>query len=248
MKKRDRKKKKSKVSPLAKIAIVLGIICICAGISLTPVFEVKNFEVEGNTYYSDDEILVMGNCKTGGNLFWDIDTKDIKARLAKDSYISKIKITKSIPDTVKIKVTERKQTTAVVFGNSYVVIDSENVVLRKTSVAPKIPLIQGVTITKMEMGKPIEVKEKVKFEQANELIQIMENNDMYFKKIAMEKTQVKAYILNNLVCIGSPADVMESVKAGDLQKVVRQLFDKKIERGTIKVSGRDYISFSPEIA
>ena len=67
MKKKDRKKRKSKLSPLAKIAIALAVMGLFAGISLTPVFEVKDFEVEGNAYYSDDEILVMGDCKTGGN-------------------------------------------------------------------------------------------------------------------------------------------------------------------------------------
>lgn len=248
MKKKDRKKRKSKLSPLAKIAIALAVMGLFAGISLTPVFEVKDFEVEGNTYYSDDEILVMGDCKTGGNLFWDIDAKDIKTRLSKDPYMSKVKVYRLLPDTVKIKVTERKQTAAVVFGSSYVVIDEENVVLRKTSVAPKIPLLQGITITKMDMGEAIEIKEKVRFQQANELIRIMENNDMYFKKITMEKTQIKAYILDNLACVGAPADVMESVESGNLQKVVKELFGKKIERGTIKVSGNDYISFSPELA
>lgn len=248
MKKKDRKNKKSRFSPLAKIAMALAFLAICGGISLLPAFEVKNYEVEGNSYYSDDEILVMGDCKTGGNIFWDVDAKDIKERLSKDSYMSKVRVQRKLPGTVKIKVTERKQKAALVFGSSYVVIDEENIVLRKTSVAPQLPLIQGVTISQMDMGTVIEVKEKVRFQQANELIQIMEDNDMYFKKIVMEKAQVKAYVLDNLVCVGSATDLMDSVKDGNVQKVVRQLFKKKIERGTIKVSGGDYISFSPEIA
>jgi len=236
------------LSPLAKIAIILAFLAICGGISLLPAFEVKAYEVEGNSYYTDDEIMVMGDCKTGGNIFWHVDSKDIKERLLKDPYVSKVKVRRILPDTVKIIITERRQEAAMVFGSSYVVIDEENIVLRKTSVAPKLPLVKGITITKMDMGEVIEVKEKVRFQQAIELIQIMENNDMYFKTIVMEKTQVKAYVLDNLVCVGSPADMMQSVKDGNVQKVIRQLFKKKIERGTIKVSGGDYISFSPEIA
>lgn len=248
MKKRDKTRKKTKISPLAKIAIVLAFVAVCTGISMTSLFNVKNYEVEGNSYYTKDEIIVMGNCQTGGNMFWDVSTKDIKERLSKDSYMKKVKVKRILPGTIKIEVTERKQTAAVVYGTHYIVIDEENVVLRKTDVLPKVPVIQGLTIKKMEVGKVIEIEEEVKFQQTNELLQIMDQNDMYFKKIVVEKAQIKAYVLDNLACTGSFTDIMDSMKKGELQKVVRTLFDKKIERGTIKISGGEYISFSPKLA
>lgn len=248
MKKKDRKKRKSKISPLAKIAIVLVIAGVCAGLSMTPFFNVKGYEVDGNSYYTYDEILVMGDCKTGGNMFWDVSTGDIKKRLSKDAYMAKVKVKRILPDTIKIELTERKQKAAVVYGDNYVVIDDENIVLRKTDVSPKVPLIQGLTIKKLDLGEPIEIDEKVKFRQINELLQVMEDNDMYFVKVVMDKNQIKAYVLNNLACVGTAEDLMQSMKNGELQKVIRSLFDSKIERGTVKVSGEDYISFSPEIA
>jgi len=247
LKKKDKKKRKSRLSPLAKIAIALAIAGACAGLSLTPIFNVEKYEVEGNSYYTDDEILVMGNCKTGGNMFWDVDTGDIKKRLSKDSYMAKVKVKRIIPNTIRIQLTERKQYAAVVYGDHYVVMDDENIVLRKTDVAPKVPVLQGITINKMDVGAAIEIDEKVKFQQMTEFLQVMEDNDMYYTRLVVEKAQIKAYVLDNLVCVGSAEDLMESMKKGELQKVIKGLFDLKIERGTVKVSGGDYISFSPEI-
>ena len=39
---------------------------------------------------------------------------------------------------------------------------------------------------------------------------------------------------------------MESIKNGYLQKVVSDLFENGINRGTINMGGDDYMSFSPE--
>ena len=162
--------------------------------------------------------------------------------------MEKGKVKRILPDKIKIELTERKQTAAVMYDDNYAIIDGNSMVLRKSSVAPQLPLIQGMTISKLEVGQTIEVEEKVRLRQVMEIIETMEGYDMYFKKIAVSKAGVKAYVLDNLVCQGKPEDIIESMEKGDLQKSVRYLIDNEVERGTVKVSGDDYISFSPEIA
>jgi cell division protein FtsQ len=246
--KRDKKRKKRKVSLLVKLLLTAAI---CTGVyffASSSFFNVTSFEVSGNSYYSEDEILTMGNCKTGGNIFWGSGCKEIKSRLEKDAYMEKVKVKRILPDKIKIELTERRQTAAVVYGDHYAIIDNNSRVLRKSSVEPKIPLVQGLTISKLEVGQTIEIEEKVKFRQVMEILKTMEQYDMYFKKIVISESDVKAYIFDYLVCQGAPADIMEAMENEELQKVIRELFEMKIERGTIKVSGESYISFSPEIA
>lgn len=127
------------------------------------------------------------------------------------------------------------------------VVDINGIVLRKTQVEPQITLIQGLTISKLEIGLPIEVEQKVLLRQITEMLATMDSSDMYFKRIEISEAGVKAYVLDYLLCTGTPQDIMESMKTGNLQKVVKGLFDINIERGTINVSGDDYISFSPVI-
>lgn len=226
------------------MAAVLG-----AGIAFlaSPMFDITAYEVEGNSYYSDDEILVMGNCKTGGNIFWEAGLSDIQERLSRDAYMQEVTVKRSLPATVKITIEERKQAAAIVYGEKFVVIDGSGTVLRKTSVEPKIPVIKGLTISKMNVGQPIETEESVLLRQTLEMLASMEKGDMYFKKIEISKVQIRAFVDDSLICQGSPEQLMEAMEAGKLQIVIQELFEQDIERGTIKVSGEDYISFTPKI-
>ncbi|MDD6881742.1 MAG: FtsQ-type POTRA domain-containing protein [Firmicutes bacterium] len=247
MKQEEHKRRKRRVSPLKKILIVLGIAILVFAISATPFFNVKKFTVDGGQYYSEEEILVMGNCKTGRNIFWGSNLKDIETRLLKDSYIESVKIKRKLPDIVQISVKERTQVAAVMYGNNFVVIDDSGLVLRKTEVEPQVTLVQGLTISKIEVGVPIEVEEKVKLRQTLELINTANSHDMYFTKVVMTKAGVNAYVLENLICQGSPQNIMEALKNESVQKVVASLFEKNIERGVIKISGGEYISFNPSV-
>ena len=213
----------------------------------SPMFDVAEYEVEGNSYYSDEEILVLGNCKTGENIFWGTPLSDIQERLSRDAYMQEVTVKRSLPDTIKIAIHERRQTAAIVYGEKFVVIDGEGTVLRKTGVEPKITVIKGLTITKMNMGEPIETEESVLLRQTLEMLRSMEQGDMYFKKIEMSKLQIRAYVDDSLICQGTPDQLMEAIGDGKLQIVIQELFEQDIQRGTIRVGGEDYISFTPKI-
>ena len=241
------RRRKKHMNPFLKL---LMIVLIPVGIFLfldSPIFDVDNFNVEGNDYYLDEEILTMGNCKTGENIFWGTDCSDICERLEKDAYMAQVKVRRVLPDTISIELTERKQIGAIVYGERFVVIDGEGTVLRKTEVDPKVTIISGMTISKLEVGDTIEVEEAVLFRQALEILNAMDQNGMYFKSLNLTKTSASAYILDNLVCSGSAEDITKAIKDGKIQVVTEELFDREIERGTIKVSGDNNISFTPKI-
>ena len=159
MKKREKKdrKKRRKVSLLAKLLITIACATGLYFFASSSFFDVTEFEVTGNSYYAQDEILIMGGCKTGDNIFWGTGLKEIKSRLEKDAYMEEVKVKRILPDKVRIELTERKQTAAVMYDNNFAIIDGDSVVLRKSSVEPKIPLIQGLTISKLEVGQTIAV-------------------------------------------------------------------------------------------
>lgn len=247
MKDKVTKKRKKRVNPFLKIGIFAAcIVCILLFLG-SPLFKVEEFAVEGNRYYLKDEILTMGNCKTGGNIFWGTDCADIEERLKKDAYMEDVDVKRVLPHTIAITLTERKQIAAIVYGEKYVVIDAGGTVLRKTEVDPRVTILSGITISKLEVGTTIEVEEKVRFRQILELIKASEKNNMYFKKIAVSKTSIQPYILDNLLCEGTPEDITDAVAEGRLQVVTEELFEKNIERGVIKLSEDSDISFSPKI-
>ncbi len=246
-KKQRKKRRKKRMNPFLKLLIVLLAIAGVFVFLNSPIFDVEKFTVEGNNYYLDEEILTMGNCKTGENIFWGTDCSDIRARLEKDAYMSEVSVKRILPDTISITLSERQQIGAIVYGEKYVVIAPDGTVLRKTEVDPKVTVLSGLTISKLEMGEIIEVEEKVLFRQALELLREADAGGMYFKRIEISKSSIKAYILDNLVCSGTAEHITEAVKEGKIQIVTEELLDEEIERGTIKVSGDENISFTPKI-
>ena len=161
--------------------------------------------------------------------------------------MEEVKIRRVLPDKVEIELTERMQIGAVVYGEKYVVIDPEGTVLRKASVEPKLTVIEGLTISKLTLGEPLEAEQKVLLRQTLEMLRIIHENNMYFKTLELSEGEIKAYILDNLFCQGTPEQIMTAVKAGEIQLVVQELFERDIERGTIKISGSNQISFNPKI-
>ncbi|MBR5516361.1 MAG: FtsQ-type POTRA domain-containing protein [Firmicutes bacterium] len=245
------KKKKRRRYRRSPLRILIGLIGIAFGVFLivsTSYFNVQAFKVTGNSYYSAEEILVMGNCKTGGNIFWGGNLKDIEERLEKDPYMGEVEVKRVLPDTIQIDVKERVQIASIVYGQHFVVVDKDGRVLRNTEVDPRLTQVHGLTISKIEVGQLIEVEQSVKLRQTLEMLTIMSNHDMYFTNIELTKSGVNAYVLDTLVCQGTPQNIMEAIKVGNLQKVVAGLFEMEIERGTITISGGDYISFNPALS
>ena len=161
--------------------------------------------------------------------------------------MEEVTVTRSLPDTISIQITERRQTAAIVYGEKFVVIDSEGTVLRKTSVQPKITVIKGLTISRLNVGELLETEENVLFRQTLEMLASMEKGDMFFKKIELSNLQIRAFVYDSLICQGTPEHLMEAMETGQLQAVIQELYNQDIERGTIQVSGDDYISFTPKI-
>jgi cell division protein FtsQ len=133
----------------------------------------------------------------------------------------------------------------VVYGDSFVVIDSEGIVLRKTTVDPKVTILRGLNISGMTLGEPIKVDEEVLLRQCMEIITSMQENNMYFKSITISEGEAKAYVLDTLMVRGVPDNILTALENKDIQLVVQELFNKGIETGTIKVNGDNYVYFTP---
>lgn len=234
----------------AKLLIFLGVVCVVLGLfafSMSSVFNIKDIEVEGNHYYSDQEVINIANAQTGGNIFRDAQKSEIHDRLVQDPYFTDAKVRRKLPHTLVIQVDERKQSAALLYGDQFIVIDSSGMVLRQTDVEPKVTLIQGLTLSRIDVGKKVQAEEKATLRMTLQLLTSASKGDFYFKKIRISKTFMTGYVTDTLEVKGTPAFVKETIDSGNLQKVVSNLLKQDIRHGTISVTGDDYISFSPAV-
>ena len=87
--------------------LVLGIFFLI--ISLSSIFTVDSIEVRGNKHYTAEEIINMGHAVPGRNIIYDLNDQEIEDYLEQNPYIKRAEVTRRLPSTMVIKVTERKE-------------------------------------------------------------------------------------------------------------------------------------------
>ena len=244
---RDRKVRKKK-HYLRRFLIFLGVLAAVGIFLSSSVFEVKSIQVEGNRYYADDEIINMADARTGVNLFWGAETSKVRDRLMEDPYFVEVKVRRKLPGTLIIEVKERVQIAAITYGDAYIVIDEEGVMLRKTTVDPKLTLLTGLTVSKLKVGEAVEAEESATLASTLQMLTTMKEGNFFFKKIDVSQVIIKAYIYDTLVVKGTPKQMMKALDSGDLQKVVNKLIKSDIRRGTINLGDHNYVPFSPDFS
>lgn len=242
-----KKKKRKKKNYLLRLFLIVAI-----GIGLyflmdTSFFDVQKINVAGNNYYTKQQVIDKAGIKNGTNIFFEMKTKAAKNKLLQDPYIKNVKVGRRPPATIIIKVEERKDAAAVMYGTSYFVIDKEGMVLKKTDKAPKVTLLSGIVMKTAEVGKPLEAEENLLLTDTMQMIGTMEESEIYFKKIEISNVMIGAYIYDQLLVYGTPEAVVENMESGNLQQVLYKLHEQGIERGIIRVGTDGYCSFSAEI-
>ena len=232
---------------LLRLLVLLALMGAIVLFLRSSYFNIVDIKVEGMNYYTGSEIIGMSGAETDRNLIFDSGKAEIIDKLSSNPYFKSVKVKRKLPSTLIIKVEERPQIAAIVFGDSFVVIDEEGVVLRKTDVDPKLTLLTGLTISKMTTGENVDAEEKEMLATTLRMLNIMRDGDMYFKKIDVSRIVIRAYIYDNLIVKGTPGEITDAIESGELQKVVSNLFDQNISRGTIIMGGSSIISFSPEL-
>jgi cell division protein FtsQ len=249
--KSNKKKLKVRVKvPVKPLAVLLGIAALIAAIvfSFTDFFVIDGIEVEGNSYYTDEEIISMAHATPGSNIIYNPGKKEIVDYLEANTYIKSAKVKRKFPSTLVICVSERKQSLAVAYDDEYLILDNEGVFLRKTATDPKITIVTGLKVKTLELGEKITVKKERLLSDALELVNTMSEQDLYFKRIEMDDVYISAYIYEALVCKGTVEQLNEGMSSGRLHTILETLFEKGIKRGTIVFSEDGYASYQPSIS
>lgn len=244
-----RKKKKHKKSHrLLRVLIGIAVILAVLLFLMSPVFNIKAFRVEGNHYYSDSEVIHIATAQKGVNLFSIENRRTLKKKLLQNPYFTDVKFRSRLPSTLVIRVTERRQVAAALYGDKYIVIDKNARVLRITDVKPDITTLKGLTLSRIKVGEKLQAEESGSLQYMLDMIRETQKGDFYFREINMSGVIVKAYITKTLAVKCSASQLKKAVKDGNLQKVVNKLFKSKIYRGTISIGKSNYMYFSPSVS
>lgn len=167
------KKKKAILKIVKVLTLIIVIIGVSIYVALSPLFNIKEINVTGNSKLSKEEIISLSELKTDENTF-KVSKKNIKNKVKVNAYIENVKIRRKLPDKVEIIVVERVATYMIPFANSYIYINNQGYMLEITSQKAEMPAIVGISTPEEELheGQRLISEDLVKL---GEVLQIMES-------------------------------------------------------------------------
>ncbi|ASS37870.1 cell division protein FtsQ/DivIB [Mogibacterium pumilum] len=247
-KRRIKRKRKLKMPGFfTRIFIVVGVTIVVIAFSLSSFFTVDTIDVQGNKYFTDEEIANMAHASTGRNILYKLNKGSMLKYLEKNPYIEEARIYRKLPSTIVINVQERMQIAALNYGDKFLIIDNKGTLLRITKTKPKLTIVTGFKVKQVKLGENVEVSDPELFKKLLTLLKSMEDGDVYFTKINITELFITANVYDSLVVRSKYKDLIENIDKGRLHKVLDELFKRNIKRGTITISSDGYASFTPEL-
>lgn len=174
------KNKKVKMRKNAKIILyVILFAVIFALIINSPLFNVKNIEVEGNETVSDDKIISLSGLQLYNNIF-RFNKLEIIENVKQNAYIEDADISRKLPSTVIINVIERAPKYMLQFADSYVYINNQGYMLEISNEKLDIPILIGFTtdLSNIKAGNRINVEDLKKMDMVIKIYEAAKSNDL----------------------------------------------------------------------
>lgn len=121
-------------------------------------FRVSDIQVEGNTHYTDEEIIRAIDIEEGDNLFFFDRFAALSRVFAKLPYVEEVSVERKLPNKVTITVKESQALAYIVLGDEDWTIDHSCKVLGKATedeLSGLIPII-GISPGTLLIGEPLQ--------------------------------------------------------------------------------------------
>lgn len=155
---------KSILKILLLFAIIVGILLF---LFISPVFNIKNINVQGNNKINTEEIESLSKINMNENIF-RFSSRQIEENVKENAYIDTVEVKRKIPNTVKIIVIEREAKYQLEYGNAFVYIDGNGNILEISNENANLPIIRGYSTAQ----ENIQVGNKLVDEDCNKLLTI----------------------------------------------------------------------------
>lgn len=135
-------------SAIFAVVLVVGVI-----LSLTVLFKTEKIDVEGDKYYTKEQIIAFSGVELQENIFMAAMSNTAEKITENLSFIESASVSFSIPDTVIIKITDAVPSYVIKNGNGYLLISSKGRILEKISEnTDKLPELKCDKLKSTETG------------------------------------------------------------------------------------------------
>ncbi|OPX88367.1 MAG: Cell division protein DivIB [Pelotomaculum sp. PtaB.Bin104] len=230
---RDNEKRK-KFNIYESIFWVLIFLVTAFILLRSPIFEVRRILVSGNQFLSEEKIRSVAGVNIGLNIF-KLNLSITEGNLKIIPMIREVQVTRVLPSTVHITVTERRPLGLLPTEEGFIEVDGEGVCLQKAGIGtPGLPVITGVII---EQAIPGEILQAERLGEALTVISGLpeEALSMLSEVHVDSDKQIKVYTMEGIQCRLGPA-----IEIPEKGAVLTQVLQEVLKQGT-KIS---YIDLS----
>jgi len=124
----------------------------------SPLFEVNRILVRGNQFLSEDKIRSVAAIGTGLNIF-QADLATAASNLKTVPMIKEARVSRALPSTIVITVTERIPLGLLPAGGGFIEVDGEGVYLQQAGPGvPGLPVITGLSFALPAPGQVVQAE------------------------------------------------------------------------------------------
>lgn len=222
-----RRKRRNNLTLYYYITFFVIVITVTL-LSVTLLFKAKNIEVSGTDLYTDEQIRMICGVEVGDNLIrLDPHTAE-KCVLDSLAYVDDIKVLRSFPDKISIKVTQAVPRANIESGGKYYVVSESGKILEADRDTPKsgLVIVVGYDIKSVKLGDKLMSNDDLKDNIMDTILTSVESSDMKEHISAVnitDRTNIKLNYDNRInILLGSSLDLEYKLNA------VKVIIDTKI--------------------
>ena len=230
--------------PIMFFLVIVAVIFV-----MSVFFRVSDIQVNGNTHYTDDEIIRAIDIEEGDNLFFFDRFAALSRVFAKLPYIEEVTVERSLPNRVIVTVTESRALAYIVLGEENWTIDHNCKILGKANddeLAGLIPIV-GISPGTLMIGEPLETADGDTriVDYIAEVLYQLEARGLYADvgRVDFSNPSQVEFTLRGKYTVRIGNDYNVEYKFGMLMSALSQLLDGDV--GIINVSDGNTARFSP---
>lgn len=160
-------------------AAVLVLVLLLAGVLVVSLFQIREAEVTGNSFYTEEEIRdrVMSDRYSSNSLYLYLKYKYLKTE--EIPFVDKIEVSLQGPGKVKIRVYEKSIVGYVAYMGSNFYFDQDGVVVECSSeVKNGVPCISGLKFNSLTMYQKLAVEDDSVFDRILTITQLVKKYEL----------------------------------------------------------------------
>ena len=229
--------RRRKHNRLESVLFIIMVAIAAYVILRSPYFDIRQVVIQGNHYLVEEDIRAATPINTGENIF-SVNVSEATEQLKKVPMVKDARITRDLPATVLINITERRPLGILPTGGGFVEVDEEGMCLQRSGAGVLgLPVLTGIQVESVSPGDHIhnellaailEIAGGLPTEVTEELSEIHIDPDR----------QVKMYTLGHIPCYFGGSDEIEA-KGAVLAQLLLEIKEHGLKVEYINISSVD---------